>query len=331
MKALFIGGSGNISTACSRLAAEKGIDLFLFNRGRRKVDLPRGVRQIIGDFANPAEMKKALAGYRFDLVVNYIVFETAQAAQDIEMFEGQVKQYVFISTATVYEKPPRHYVITEDVPLDNPFWEYAQKKIAIENMFMRAHRERGFPVTIVRPSFTYGDEYIPTPVSIDYTPVARLKKGLPLVVHGDGTSLWVMTHASDFAEGLVGLLGLESAIGGGVHITSDEALTWNQVHETIAKVVGVEPKLVHIPSEFIARINPRIGAGLLGDKAHSMVFDNSKIKRLVPDFRCTVPFEQGIARTIAYLEAHPEARKTNADTATEEILRSWQQAMAASS
>lgn len=328
MKVLFIGGSGNISTVCSHLAAEKGIELYVFNRGRRKTDLPRSVHQITGDFGNPIEMRKELAGRSFDVVVNFIVFGPAHASQDIEMFSGHVKQYVFISTATVYQKPPQHYVITEDTPLGNPFWEYAQKKIAVENMLMKAYRELGFPVTIVRPSFTYGDECIPTPVSIDYTPAARLKKGLPLIVHGDGTSLWVMTHASDFAKGLVGLLGHEGAIGEGVHITSDEVLTWNQVHELIAKALGVVPKLVHIPSEFIARINPRIGAGLLGDKAHSMVFDNSKIKRLVPDFSCAVSFEQGIARTIAYLEAHPEAQKTDADAATEEILRVWHQALA---
>jgi nucleoside-diphosphate-sugar epimerase len=327
MKVLFIGGSGNISTACSRLAAERGIDLCVYNRGRRKADLPRSVHQITGDFGNPIEMSKELAGSSFDVVVNFIVFDPAQASQDIKMFSGHVKQYVFISTATVYQKPPRHYVITEDTPLGNPFWEYAQKKIAVENMLMKAHRELGFPVTIVRPSFTYGDQFIPTPVSTDYTPAARLKKGLPLVVHGDGTSLWVMTHASDFAKGLIGLLGNEGAIGEGVHITSDEVLTWNQIHELIGKALGVVPKLVHIPSDFIARINPRIGAGLLGDKAHSTVFDNSKIKRLVPDFSCAVSFEQGIARTIGYLEAHPEAQKTEADAATEEILRVWRLAM----
>lgn len=325
MKVLFIGGSGNISTSCARLAVERGIELYVFNRGRRSVNLPESVHRIFGDCSDAVGLKRALAGHRFDAVVNFVVYDTDRAERDIETFAGQTNQYVFISSATVYQKPPRHYIITEETPLGNPFWEYAQKKIAVEDVLMKAFRERGFPATIVRPSFTYGDEWIPTSMSIDYTPVARLRRGLPLVVHGDGTSLWVMTHACDFAKGLVGLLGCQGAIGEAVHITSDEVLTWNQVYETIARVVGVEPDLVHIPSKFIARINQRIGGGLLGDKAHSTVFDNSKIKRLVPGFRCSVPFEQGVASTIAFLDAHPEKQQTDGNAAIEEILQVWRE------
>jgi nucleoside-diphosphate-sugar epimerase len=323
MKVLFVGGSGNISTACARLAVERGIELHVFNRGLRRVNLPESVVRIAGDCSDAPGMKRALAGHRFDAVVNFVVYDTGQAERDIELFAGRTKQYVFISSATVYQKPPRHYLITEETPLGNPFWDYAQKKIAAEGVLMQAFRERGFPVTIVRPSFTYGDEWIPTSMSIDYTPVARLRRGLPLVVHGDGTSLWVMTHASDFAQGLIGLLGCEGAIGQAVHITSDEVLTWNQVYETIARIVGVEPGLVHIPSDFIARVNPQVGCGLLGDKAHSAVFDNSKIKRLVPGFRCSVLFAQGIARTIAYLDTHPDKQSTARNAAIEEILQAW--------
>jgi nucleoside-diphosphate-sugar epimerase len=329
VRALFIGGSGNISAACSRRAAERGIDLFVLNRGRRDVNMPRAVHHIQADSSDSAAVVSALAGHHFDAVVNFLVYEAGQAEQDIELFAGQTKQYVFISSATVYQKPPRHYLVTERTPLGNPFWNYAQKKIAAESALMKAHRERGFPVTIVRPSFTYGDDWIPTSMSIDYTPVARVRNGLPLVVHGDGTALWVMTHARDFARGLVGLLGLESAIGQAVHITSDEVLTWNQVYETIARAARSEARLVHIPSEFIARINPQIGCGLLGDKAYSTVFDNSRIKQLVPEFHCSIPFEQGIAGTIAFLDAHPEKQKTDRNAAIEEILRAWKLAMAA--
>ena len=323
MKVLFIGGSGNISASCARLAIERGLDLTVMNRGRRDAELPPSACRMVADCADAAGMKQVLAGRQFDVVVNFIVYDVDQALRDIEVFSGRTRQYVFISSAAAYQKPPRHYIITEETPLANPYWDYAQKKIAVEELLMRACRERGFPVTIVRPSFTYGDEWIPTSMSVDYTPVARLRKGLPLIVHGDGTSLWVMTRARDFARGLVGLLGCSDAIGEAVHITSDEVLTWNQVVETIARVVGTELRRVHIPSEFIARIHPRIGCGLLGDKAHSMVFDNSKIKRLVPGFRCEVPFEKGIAETVAYLDAHPEKQITDRDSAMEEVLHAW--------
>ncbi len=323
MKVLFIGGSGNISTACSRLAVERGIDLVHFNRGLRKVALPKGVRSIRGDVNDRQAMAQALAGETFDAVVNWIVVDQDQAAADLEMFAGKVKQYVFISTATVYQKPPQHYLVTEATPLANPFWEYSQRKIAVERMLVEAHHRLGFPVTIVRPSFTYGDTWIPTGFGVDFTPVHRMRKGLPLVVQGDGTSLWVMTHASDFAKGLVGLLGRTDAVGESFHITSDEVVTWNQVYETIGTVLGLVPRLVHIPSDFIAQVNPAIGAGLLGDKAHSIVFDNSKIKRFVPEFRCTVPLAEGLRRTIAWLDAHPEEQRLDSNAAIEQILAAW--------
>jgi nucleoside-diphosphate-sugar epimerase len=323
MKVLFIGGSGNISTACSGLVAERGIDLVHFNRGLRKVALPKGVRSIRGDVNDRQAMAQALAGETFDAVVNWIVFDQDQAAADLEMFAGKVKQYVFISTATVYQKPPQHYLVTEATPLANPFWDYSQRKIAVERMLVEAHHRLGFPVTIVRPSFTYGDTWIPAGFGIDFTPVHRMRKGLPLVVQGDGTSLWVMTHASDFAKGLVGLLGRTDAVGESFHITSDEVVTWNQVYETIGAVLGLVPRLVHIPSDFIAQTNPAIGAGLLGDKAHSIVFDNSKIKRFVPGFRCTVSLAEGLRQTIAWLDAHPEEQRLDSNAAVEQILAAW--------
>lgn len=325
MKVLFVGGSGNISTECSRLAVERGIELTVFNRGLRPAALPAGVRMLHGDVGDRAGMARVLAGERFDAVVSWIVFEPEQAIADVEMFAGKVDQYVFISTATVYQKPPQHYVVTEDTPLENPFWEYSQKKIACERFFADARR-RGFPVTVVRPSFTYGDTWVPTAFGVDYTPVMRIRKGLPVVVQGDGTSLWVMTHASDFARGLVGLLGRKDAVGEAFHITSDEVLSWNQIFAAIGRAAGAEPRLVHVPTDFIARVSPRTAAGLYGDKACSFVFDNAKIRRFVPEFRCTVPFEEGIRRTVAYLDAHPAEQKTDANAGVEEILAAWTRA-----
>jgi nucleoside-diphosphate-sugar epimerase len=213
-------------------------------------------------------------------------------------------------------------VVTEDTPLANPFWEYAQKKIAAEQLLLAAHRQRGFPLTIVRPSFTY-DAWVPTALGVDFTPVHRVRHGLPLIVHGDGTALWVMTHASDFAKGLVGLLGRPDAVGEAFHITSDEVLTWNQIYQHIAEAAGATPHLVHIPSDFIAQVNPAVGAGLHGDKAHSLVFDNAKIKRFVPEFHCSVPFAEGIRRTVAWLDAHPEAQIIERNAVVEEILAAW--------
>ena len=323
MKILFVGGSGNISTACSRLAAARGIDLVHFNRGLRRVDLPPSIRTIHGDLHDRRAMAQALAGEAFDVVVNWMVFDPAQAAADVDMFADRVKQYVFISTATVYQKPPRHYIVTEETPLANPFWEYSQKKIAAEQFLMEAHRRHGFPVTIVRPSFTYGDTWIPTAFGIDFTTVHRLRHGLPLPLHGDGTSLWVMTHASDFARGLLGLCGRPDAVGEAFHITSDEVLTWNQIYECVAAAAGAQPRLVHIPSDFIAGVDPAIGAGLLGDKAHSLVFDNSKIKRFVPDFRCTVSLAEGIGRALAWLDAHPAEQRLDSNATVEKILAAW--------
>lgn len=323
MKVLFIGGSGNISTACSRLAVERGIELTHFNRGLRRGDLPVRVRTIQGDVHDRRAMAKALDSDAFDVVVNWIVFDPAQAAADVEMFAGKIEQYVFISTATVYQKPPQHYIVTEETPLANPFWEYSQKKIATEKFLLEAHRRHGFPVTIVRPSFTYGDTWIPTAFGVDFTTVDRLRRGLPLPVHGDGTSLWVMTHASDFAKGLVGLCGRREAVGEAFHITSDEVLSWNQVYACLAAATDTQPQLVHIPSDFIAQVDPDIGAGLLGDKAHSFVFDNSKIKSFVPEFRCTVPLAEGFRRALAWLDAHPAERRLDSNAAVEKILAAW--------
>ncbi len=325
---LFIGGTGNISTSCVRLGAEEGHAVTVFTRGTRDADLPASVVRVTGDASDPATLA-GLAARGFDAVVDFVAFDALDVARDVEAFRGHVGQYVFISSAAVYQKPPRHYVVTESAPLGNPRWEYARKKIEAEDLLRVAHRETGFPATIVRPSYTYGSSWVPTTSGSDYTVVHRLRRGLELVVPGDGTSLFVLTHASDFARGLVGLLGQPAAIGEAFHVTSDEVMCWNQIHETIARVVGVEPRIVHVPSDFIARIDERRGASLLGDKAWSLVFDNTKVKSVVPGFRARVPFEEGVRASIAWLDAEPARQRIDANETVERILAAWHRAMAA--
>ncbi|MDZ7725038.1 MAG: SDR family oxidoreductase [candidate division KSB1 bacterium] len=308
MKVLLIGGTGNISTSVSRLAVERGIDLYLLNRGNRKPDIPNA-KSIKADISKPDEARKALGDQHWDVVVNWIAFTEQDVARDVELFKGRTDQYIFISSASAYQKPPSHPVITESTPLANPFWDYSRDKIACEEHLMRAYRQFGFPVTIVRPSLTY-DTVIPVALGSfeDYTIIDRMKKGQKVIVPGDGTSLWTITHSRDFAKGFVGLLGHQQTIGHAFHITSDEILTWNQIYEAVAEAAGVKANIVHIPSDFICDVADTLGqewmrGNLLGDKAVSVIFDNSKIKTFVPDFVATIPFRQGIKETIKWFEA----------------------------
>ena len=312
MKVLFIGGTGNISTACTRLAAEKGIEILIFNRGQ-SLDSVRGQAQFIkGDIRDVASAADALKQHRFDVVVDWVVYQPQHIEADITLFAGRIRQYVFISSAAVYQKPPRHYLVTESTPLGNPFWQYGRDKIACEERLDRAHRDEGFPVTIVRPSLTYGETWIPCAVGgHDYTVVDRMRRGKKIIVHGDGQSLWTVTHNSDFAKGLIGLLGNERAIGEKYHITSGEVLTWDRIYKTIGAAAGVEPDLLHVPSEVIAAFDARTGASLLGDKAYSLVYDNSKIKRTVPGFEAKVSFAEGMRRSLAWFDADPGRRTVN--------------------
>jgi nucleoside-diphosphate-sugar epimerase len=317
MKILFIGGTGIISTACTQLAAERGYELTILNRGRRPVDVPSGVQVVHADMEDAAGAAQALGNLTFDAVVDWIAFTPEQVERDIQLFRGRTRQYVLISSASAYQKPPSHYLITESTPLANPYWDYSRNKIACEDLLMRAYREQGFPATIVRPSLTYGDTQFPLSLNSwakSYTVVDRMRRGKKVIVPGDGTSLWVITHNSDFAKGLVGLLGLEQSIGHAFHITSDEVLSWNQIYGIVAEAAGVEAKLLHIPSDFIAACQPERLGGLLGDKSVSVVFDNTKIKRLVPGYCATVPFGQGIRRTIAWFDADPARRQVDAET-----------------
>ena len=300
MRVLFIGGTGVISSACSELALQRGIDLYLLNRGRSARPAPAGAHVITGDIRDAEAARAALQGQSFDAVVDWIAFTPDHVQADIDLFRGRTGQYIFISSASVYRKPVTSLPITESTPVGNRFWSYAQNKAACEDLLVAAHRNEDFPAVIVRPSHTYDRTKLPCPGG--YTQIGRMRAGKPVVVHGDGTSTWVLTHHTDFALGLVGLLGNPRTLGEAFHITSDELLTWNQMYGILGKAAGVDPKIVHAPSELIAQYHAEWGAGLLGDKAHSVIFDNGKIKRFVPDFVCTIPFarrrggDHGLAR-----------------------------------
>ncbi len=321
MKILFIGGTGNISAASSRLALQRGIELYLLNRGNRTGLGIEGAHSMVGDINNEPAMAAALADHQFDVVVDWIAYTPEQVERDIRLFRGKTRQYVFISSASVYQRPLAHPVVTESTPLCNPFWEYSRQKIACEQILNREYTENGFPICIVRPSLTY-ETVIPMAIGSwnDYTIVDRMKKGQQVIVHGDGTSLWTITHSQDFALGLVGLLGHQQAIGHAFHITSDEILTWNQIYEALAMAAGVEANIIHIPSDFIGRFDEFQVGNLLGDKASSTLFDNSKIKRFVPGFQATIPFHEGIRQTVRWFEEKPE-RMTIVDSSNQLIDR----------
>jgi nucleoside-diphosphate-sugar epimerase len=307
MKILFIGGTGIISSACSRLAIERGMELYLLNRGKSIRPAPHGARVLLGDIRDPASVRAAIGNLSFDAVVDWIGFVPEHVETDIELFRGRCSQYVFISSAAAYQTPPSALPITESTILDNPFWEYARNKIACEQRLIRAYREEKFPVTIVRPSHTYDCTLLP--MEGGWTVVNRLQQGKKVIVFGDGTSLWTLTHHSDFARGFVGLLGNVHARGETFHITSDEWLSWNQIFIMVASAAGVrQPTIIHVPSEVIARYDSEWGSGLLGDKSHSMVFDNTKIKRCVPDFVCRVPFSQGVREILSWHSADATRR-----------------------
>ena len=326
MKALFIGGTGNISSACSQLALERGVELYLLNRGQSLRPLPEGARVINADIRDPNAVREALGSMRFDVVADFIAFTPQHIETDLQLFRGRTGQYLFISSASAYQTPPATLPVTEAAILDNPVWQYSRDKAACEERLLRAYREEKFPFTIVRPSHTYSAVYVP--VHGNWTTIDRMLRGLPVIVHGDGTSLWTLTHSSDFAKGFVGLMGNSHAIGEVYHITSDEWLTWNQIHEILASAAGVQPELVHVPSDLIAVYDPIWGESLLGDKAHSFILDNSKIKRVVPDFVCTTPFSRGAEEIIAWHRADPARQQVdeNFNAICERILRAYAKA-----
>ena len=299
MKVLFIGGTGNISSACSELAIRRGIDLYHLNRGKSAgVHSVVGAKTIIADIRNVEEARKAIEGHRFDVVVDFIAFEPEHIQADIDLFNGKTDQFVFISSASVYQTPPESLPVTEETPAYNPVWEYSQKKIACEQLLRENYTKNGFPYTIVRPSHTYSKTLIP--LEGGYTVLHRMLKGLPVVVHGDGSSVWTLTHHKDFAVGLVGLFGNKEAINNVFHITSDEWLSWNTIYKILAEELGVQAQLVYAPSTVIARYNKRIGDSLLGDKTHSMIFDNAKIRSFVSDFNPQIQFREGAKEIVKW-------------------------------
>ena len=310
MKILMIGGTGTISMAVTKRLAKSGEEVFLLNRGSRSSELPDNVIVINADINSEKEVSEKLSGMTFDSVCEFIGFVPQQLERDYRLFGGRTKQYIFISSASAYHKPVRSHIINEGTALANPYWEYSRNKIACEEFLMKLYRENGFPITIVRPSHTYDERSVPLGVhgrNGSWQVIKRMMEGKPVIIHGDGTSLWTMTHSSDFAKGFCGLIGNPHAIGEAFQITSDESLTWDQIYETIADALGAELKAYHVSSEFLAAVSGYDFTGsLTGDKACSVVFDNSKLKRAVPDFRAEVRFEQGIRGTVENVLSHPE-------------------------
>ncbi len=324
LRVLFIGGSGVISSACSRVAVESGIELFVLNRGTSTTrPLPPQVTTLRADAREPSAVMEKIKGLDFDAVVDWVAFTPEQVQNDIKLFDGRTRQYVFISSASAYQKPPARLPVTESTPLRNPYWQYSRDKIACEDLLVAAYRERGFPATIVRPSHTYDRTHAPLHGS--WTVLGRMLAGKPVIVHGDGTSLWALTHHQDFARAFVPLLGHPRTLGEAIQITSDDVLTWNQIAETLATALGVTARLVHVPSDAIAAADPEWGAGLLGDKAHSTVFDNAKVRSLVPGWHAVIPFEQGAREIADWHLADPARQVTDAalDAVMDKLAAAW--------
>ena len=313
MRALFIGGTGTISMAITRqLAADPDWELYLLNRGNRSAELPEQVHSIVADITDESDCREKLKDLQFDVVCDFIAYTKEQVERDYRLFHNKTKQYMFISSASAYQKPASNVIITESTPLSNPYWEYSRNKIACEEFLMQMYRENGFPITIVRPSHTYDERKVPVGVhgsKGNWSIVKRMLDGKPIIIHGDGTSLWTMTHNTDFAKGFIGLMGNIHALGESFHITSDESVTWNQIYQTIADALGVKLHAYHITSEFLASTGKYdLQGSLLGDKANSVIFDNSKLKRAVPEFKATVRLDQGIRQAITYMLNHPECQ-----------------------
>lgn len=314
MRVLFIGGTGTISTSISRRLAENGCDLYLLNRGTRNDQLPTNINFIQADIGNEADVSKKLEGMTFDVVCDFIGFVPEQLERDFRLFHNKTKQFMYISSASAYHKPVKNPIITEGTSLANPYWEYSRNKIACEDFLMRMYQENGFPVTIIRPSHTYCERSAPLGLHGkhgSWQVIKRMLEGKPIIVHGDGSSLWTMTHSDDFAKGFIGLMGNPQAIGEAFHITSDESLSWNQVYEVIANCLDVPYKPYYVASEYLARIAPAgydLMGGLIGDKSNTVIFDNSKLKRAVPDFQSTIRFEQGMRKTLDYMLSHEDCQ-----------------------
>jgi len=311
-KILFIGGTGRLSWSCVERARAKGFEVWVLNRGLNTArPLPEGVHALHGNAREPESVRAAVQGLEFDAVVNFVAFTADDVAHDLDVFRGRTGQYVFISSASCYQTPPARLPILESTPLHNPVWAYSQHKIAAEDLLVAAYRKENWPVTIIRPSHTYDKGVVP--MIGGWTQIARMRAGKEVLVHGDGSSLWTLTHARDFAKGVVGLIDNPRAYGETFHVTSDEAPCWNAIVTTLARAAGVDaPRIVHVPSDAIAAVDKDWGDALLGDMAHSLVFDNSKVRRLVPDFICTTSFAEGAREMMEWFDAHPERKVVDA-------------------
>ena len=311
MKALFIGGTGTISTEISKLCVQKGWDLTLLNRGKSSDRVPEGARVLCADIHDEEAVRKVLGDETFDVVAEFIAFTTEDVERDIRLFSGKTHQYFFISSASAYQSPLSSPWITEGTPLYNPYWEYSRNKIACEDVLMRAYRNDGFPVTIVRPSHTYCERSVPVALhgsKGSFQILERMRQGKKVIVPGDGATLWTMTHSRDFAVAFEGLMGNAHALGEVFHITSDESVTWNQAHEAVGRALGVKPQLIHIASDTLGALNPEWVGALIGDKSNTVIFDNTKIKRAVPQFNATTRFDQGAREAVEYIYSHPECQ-----------------------
>jgi nucleoside-diphosphate-sugar epimerase len=328
LKVLFIGGTGEISAACAQRAVERGIDVYVLNRGTTSIrPLPADVRLLRADVRDPAAVRAAIDSREFDCVASFLAFTPDHVEADLELFAGRTGHYVFISSASAYQKPVSRLPILESTPLRNPIWPYSRAKIACEELLVGAYRERGFPATIVRPSHTYDRTQVPCDGG--WTVIDRMRRGREIVVHGDGTSLWTLTHSRDFATGFVGLLGHPQAIGDSFHITSDEVLTWNQIYEILAAAAGTSARIVHVASDAILAADERWGRSLLGDKAHSVIFDNSKLRALVPEVTATTPFFRGAREILEWYDADPARRQVDPhmDALNEQLADRFRPAM----
>ena len=326
MRVLFTGGTGNISTACTRAALERNFEVIHLNRGNHPESVPPGVETLKGDGKNPDDVRKAVKGMHFDCVVQWLGYFPSQVEADIDIFAGKTAQYVFISSASAYLKPMVHPVVTESNRMGNPYWEYSQNKVISEQLIEKAGVERDFPWTVVRPAHTYSEVMLPTNFGQrDYTIPQRILDGREIIVHGDGQSIWPLTHADDFATGFIGVLGNPAALGQAFHIVGEEILTWDMILETYGAALGRKPNIVHIPSEYIAAMNPAWGAPMFGERRWSTIFDCSKIKRLSPGFRTAVPLAHGLRKSLAWFDAHPAAKIIDkaADAEFDRILASW--------
>lgn len=337
MRILIIGGTGTISSAITRQLAASGQDLWLLNRGTRKQEVPEGVKQIVADISNEEEVERLLGDMQFDAVCEFIGFVPEQVERDIRLFKGRTRQYVYISSASAYNKPASNHVINEGTTLANPYWEYSRNKIACEELLMKEYRENAFPVTIVRPSHTYCERSVPVSVhgpKGSWQVLKRMIDGKPVIVQGDGSSLWTLTWNEDFARGFIGLLGNPKAIGEAFQIMSDESLTWNQVYKCVADALGVAFHPYYVSSEFLAAVAPKeydFTGNLLGDKSVTVVFDCSKLKRVVPGFQATTRFHEGVRRCVAYLLSHPELQVEDEefDAWCDQVIAAQEQAKAA--